>query len=726
MSENRGIAPFPEDYDNVKRGHNYFVGIGINTYQHFTKLHNARKDVEDVADLLCESFHFERKHMTLLLDDDATRKRIIKTISDLRHKISEDDSLLIYYSGHGFMSGGLGYWIPIEAAKDEEDEFVSNSDIRDKIKEIKARHTLLISDSCFSASLLVRDASREVSGSFDTWEKQKSRWVVISGKGIVSDGEQGKNSPFANAILKNLKNASDDKINIVKLADEVTKSVGYNYEQQAECSPLFGVGHDGGQFVFHKTSQEAPAWAAACAKNQVVDYEFFIQKFPTSLFAKEAAQRIEKLKETAAWQKALQRNTETAFLDYLQQFPHGANAASAKQKMHDIAEEQKWQIAKRRDSLIAYIEYKDAYPKGKYVAEADDAMTAIRQRDKQQHEAAKIAGQAQEAKIAEQQQRETELREAAEKARLEKAAAEAKEKEERERKEAEEKKKESEKIAYRIESQVNTEVKPSFFYQYRFALGGAALFLVFMLIWKYSGKDTNENNANTSSANQIQVPNFDMVYVEGGTFKMGSNNGEEDEKPVHKVTLSSFNIGKYEVTQTQWKAIMGNNPSKFQNCDDCPVENVSWYDIEEFLKKLNQKTGKNYSLPTEAEWEYAARGGKQSKGYEYAGSDTIDNVAQYDGNNNKSTKSVGSKSPNELGIYDMSGNVWEWCNDLYDENYYKNSPANNPTGATEGKYRVLRGGSWLNSAAYCRVASRSYLNPAYRDVNFGFRLCLRY
>lgn len=587
MSENRGIAPFPEDYDNVKRGHNYFVGIGINTYQHFTKLHNARKDVEDVADLLCESFHFERKHMTLLLDGDATRKRIIKTISDLRHKISEDDSLLIYYSGHGFMSGGLGYWIPIEAAKDEEDEFVSNSDIRDKIKEIKARHTLLISDSCFSASLLVRDASREVSGSFDTWEKQKSRWVVISGKGIVSDGEQGKNSPFANAILKNLKNASDDKINIVKLADEVTKSVGYNYEQQAECSPLFGVGHDGGQFVFHKKHQN---------------------------------------KEELVWKDAEKRNTETAYLHYLQQFPNGKYYEIAKQNMKTLAEEKKWKVAHKEHSIIAYWEFLEIYGTGKFAEKAKENIELLK---------------AKESSIS-------------------------------------------------MPNIIIPKEQP---------------------IIKLTKLETDSG--------------IEMIFVEGGTFLMGSKEYER-EKPIHQVSLDSFFIGKYPVTQKQWRTIMGKDPDElfFKGCDGCPVERVSWNDVQDFLAKLNQKTGKNYRLPTEAEWEYAARGGKQSKGYEYAGSNTIDNVAQYEGNNNKSTKSVGSKSPNELGIYDMSGNVWEWCNDWYDENYYKNSPANNPTGATNGEYRVLRGGSWYNLASYCRVADRNFYTPDNRYNGLGFRLAL--
>lgn len=204
---------------------------------------------------------------------------------------------------------------------------------------------------------------------------------------------------------------------------------------------------------------------------------------------------------------------------------------------------------------------------------------------------------------------------------------------------------------------------------------------------------------------------------------MGSNNGDDDEKPVHSVTVSDFYIGKYEVTQAQWKAIMGDNPSYFKNCGgNCPVESVSWNDVQEFIKKLNAKTGKKYRLPTEAEWEYAARGGTKSKGYKYAGSNNIDEVAEYEGNNDTKTKPVGGKKPNELGLYDMSGNVWEWCNDWYGD--YSSSSQTNPKGPSSGSDRVFRGGSWFYDAGRCRVANRSYNSPNCSFNFLGFRLVL--
>ncbi len=218
---------------------------------------------------------------------------------------------------------------------------------------------------------------------------------------------------------------------------------------------------------------------------------------------------------------------------------------------------------------------------------------------------------------------------------------------------------------------------------------------------------------------------FEMVKVAGGTFTMGASasdsEADSDEKPAHRVTLSGYYIGKYEVTQKQWVEIMGSNPSYFKG-DNLPVEKVSWDDIQEFLRKLNAKTGMSFRLPTEAEWEFAAHGGNSSRGYKYSGSDNIDSVAWYYDNSGNKTHPVGTKSPNELGIYDMSGNVCEWCQDWFDANYYSNSPLSNPKGPSSGAYRVLRGGSWNINARYCRVSFRNNNAPGNGRDYCGFRL----
>ena len=196
----------------------------------------------------------------------------------------------------------------------------------------------------------------------------------------------------------------------------------------------------------------------------------------------------------------------------------------------------------------------------------------------------------------------------------------------------------------------------------------------------------------------------------------------DDEKPTHKVTLTNdYYIGKYEVTQALWQAVMGNNPSNF-NGDNLPVEKVSWDDCQEFISKLNKMTGKKFRLPTEAEWEYAARGGKKSRGYQYSGSNNLSDVAWYTSNSGYKTHTVGSKQANELGIYDMTGNVLEWCQDWYGK--YSSFSQTNPTGATSGSNRVFRGGGWHGSAWNCRSSCRSSYSPGYRYINLGLRLIL--
>ena len=219
---------------------------------------------------------------------------------------------------------------------------------------------------------------------------------------------------------------------------------------------------------------------------------------------------------------------------------------------------------------------------------------------------------------------------------------------------------------------------------------------------------------------------FEMVRVEGGIFTMGAtaeqgSDADSDEKPTHQVTLSSYSIGKTEVTQALWEAVMGSNPSYFKG-SNLPVEQVSWEDCKTFIRKLNALTGKNFRLPTEAEWEFAVRGGNKSRGYKYSGSNTLSNVAWYGDNSSYKTHPVATKAPNELGIYDMSGNVYEWCSDWYSS--YSSSSQYNPTGPFSGSRRVLRGCSWDFGAWFCRVSHRGYAHPATRHHDRGLRLAL--
>ena len=238
-----------------------------------------------------------------------------------------------------------------------------------------------------------------------------------------------------------------------------------------------------------------------------------------------------------------------------------------------------------------------------------------------------------------------------------------------------------------------------------------------------------------SGSNAISIPvkdgiSIEMVKVEAGTFMMGATSEMKDsyddpysdEKPVHQVTLTNdYYMGKYEVTQALWQAVMGSNPSNFKG-DNLPVEKVSWNDCQEFISKLNSLTGRKFRLPTEAEWEYAARGGKKSRGYQYSGSSNISDVVWYKDNSANKTHPVGTKQANELGIYDMSGNVWEWCSDRYGS--YSSFSQTNPTGSYSGAFRVLRGGGWGSFAWFCCLSFRRNFAPDFRHYDLGLRLAL--
>lgn len=228
----------------------------------------------------------------------------------------------------------------------------------------------------------------------------------------------------------------------------------------------------------------------------------------------------------------------------------------------------------------------------------------------------------------------------------------------------------------------------------------------------------------------IKKPNFlpfepPILLVKGGTFQMGSNNKKDQgASPAHQVKLSDFYIGRYEVTQSEWVAVMGENPSSFNDCSNCPVERVSWDDVQVYLEKLNKLTGKKYRLPTEAEWEYAARGGNVGSNYDYAGGRDLGMVGWVKENSEEKTHEIGQKKANDLGLYDMTGNIYEWCSDWYAD--YSSEKQENPVGPSSGTYKVLRGGCYISENLNSRLAFRYFLNSTndYRFDYLGFRIAL--
>lgn len=255
------------------------------------------------------------------------------------------------------------------------------------------------------------------------------------------------------------------------------------------------------------------------------------------------------------------------------------------------------------------------------------------------------------------------------------------------------------------------------------SITSVVIITVILLIWYNS---TSNNEGDDKDSGKSAINEIEMVFVEGGSFTMGCTSEQGGdcynwEIPAHRVTIDDFSICKYEVTQVLWKEVMGSNPSVFKG-NNHPVENVSWEDCQEFIRRLNDKTGKSYRLPTEAEWEYAARGGNKSCGYKYSGSNNSLSVTWCIDNSNGKTHPVGTKSPNELGIYDMSGNVWEWCSDWYGG--YSNTSQSNPKGCDNGSSRIRRGGCWTSQSKNCRVSDRNSDSPEHYSNGIGLRLAL--
>lgn len=326
--------------DSIKPGKNHFFAIGINKYESekIPKLHNACRDITDLSKVLKDEYGFDDQ--VILLDGEATRSNFINKLNQLPAKIEPEDKLLIYYSGHGKVDDNddtRGYWIPVDGELNDISSYVTNADVTDIIKSIDARHILLISDSCFSASLLQKFRSADEEGAYDKMEKNKSRWAFVSGKGVVSDGEEGENSPFTKSILKQL-NKNEDKINISLLADQVIKQVSNLYDQEAVAIPLRTREHEeGGQFVF--------------VKNQ---------------------------SEKQVWENILKQNEQPGYNYYLSKYPNGEFVNLAKKCLIDLEDEREWDEATRRNSQSSYLNYLDLHPKGKHVTEANDTLEAIR------------------------------------------------------------------------------------------------------------------------------------------------------------------------------------------------------------------------------------------------------------------------------------------------------------------------------------------------------------
>ena len=758
--QERAIMRSPDSENALQpKGSNYLFVVGIDDYKHHNVLNNAVSDAKSLKNVLTKQYDFHSENVVELYNGEATNKSIMRQLRAYE-ALTPDDNLLFFYSGHGFYRKGLGYLVPVDA--EDEEDFILNSSLRDRLSLIHAKHITLIFDACFSGSfVLAKDVLSE------RLAHKPSRWALAAGNiELVSDGIAGRNSPFTKAMLDVLKDFEDDEIGVQRLFIEARdKTILRGATQTPIGGSMKMEGNEGGEFVFHRRNIEAETWLALNKTNKTA-LRSFIEKYPNGTYtpeaktvlktieAQEAAQRQadeahrQQEAEKQAFHNAKNSSDPKAALSkFVLQYP---NHSDARTLLADVQVEAAWKKAKRKGDLTDFEFFQEDYPSSKYSEECQKRIEAFKEHESKQEPIKVVETPTPVVVVVPEVKR---VESVVEKPKPEPVKVVETPKPVVEKPKIEPVKVEKTPIkVVDLAPQYIERKEPTFFEKYKMPLIGGAVLLAF-LIWFLIPKTpeivkpvdnsgiTNTPPNTTPQDNVIPVPKPtdvtvkvdekpkviaektafvqpELFFVQGGTFDMGDNFNDpeagSDEKPVHSVTLSSYNIGKYEVTFEEYDAFC--EATKRTKPKDegwgrgkRPVINVSWDDATAYCKWLKEQTGKNYRLPTEAEWEYAARDrGKKIRfgnGKDIADPSEInfDCSADYKksysvvGTYRQKTVAVNSLSSSGLGLYHMSGNVLEWCQDWYDADFYKNSPNNNPICSNnKSTPRVLRGGSWHN------------------------------
>lgn len=706
--------------DEASQKTNYLLIIGIDEYVHCNKLRTAVSDAQAFRDTLIDLYDFKQEHLYELYNEQATKSAIHSLLKELVDKLTEEDNLIVYYAGHGEFNQklDLGYWVPVKAAPEADWDFVSNDQLTRYFNKLRTHHLLVFSDSCFSGSLFAGTRETTYNNRKDSFP---SRWAFTSGMNepVVDDAEGM--SPFAKHLIRTLQRA-EGALRASKLIDEVSDQVVEDVKQTPSGGPIRSWGDDQGQFVFRPKRDEAKDWGLLQSHSSIENCQQFLKIYPEGKYQKEAQKLLQELQEAKGWERAQQSDTSWAYDQYLDNFPNSKHAGEAKRALEDASIREAWEEAVNINSLAAYRSFLEKYPTSEYIEDVENRRSKLKEEQKQRGYPPPGKPTNNPPKGGGKKGQITKPPSGVKKTKPPKTEVVTTPPEEEESKI-------QLILGYALIAVLFVGVFMGFnaLKNYLFNEGKKIVYQEALKGKKGVPYDLNTRLIQPSK-NYIETVkdiSFKMVYVEGGAFTMGCTQEQgsdcgDNEKPAHQVTLNGYYIGAFEVTQALYQAVTGNNPSHFKGDSNRPVEMVSWNDAQTFIQKLNQLTGKKYRLPTEAEWEFAARGGNQSKGYKYAGSSDIREVAWYDGNSSNEIHPVGEKKANELGLYDMSGNVWEWCEDWYGG--YMPKAEINPKGALEGPYRVYRGGSWLNAAQYCRVAYRSLNNPGPGSSHLGFRL----
>ncbi len=622
--------------------------IGIQDYNdsHIPDLETPLSDVRKIGAILKNRYGFK---VETLLDKKATREAMYKALRQLASTAKANDSVLIYYAGHGDLDRQYndGWWIPVDAVGGNPLTYLDNIQVQKAMKNMAARHVLLISDSCYSGTLfgLARAMPPVINDKYYlNLYNEKSRWGMTSGnKTPVSDSGTAGHSVFAYQLIKKLEGNEKPYVSTQEIYTDIAPIISNNSQQTPMCRPIRQTGDQGGEFIFIASSQgdpppPPPETGSLRVKSQPSGAKIFMD----TLFKGHAP--IDITGVTPGVYGVLGSLDGYIFQEKKVRVNSGRRAMVTLTLDPVKTRARLFVTPNPADARVRIMNISDKYyngielDPGRYKVEVSSTGYIT----KTQWVDIGTSGAA----------------------------------------------------SGGIDLYVELEEEPE---------PGPGPGPTPGQVWKES------------------VTGMAFVWVPGGEFMMGSTAGDADEKPVHKVALSGFWMGKYEVTQGQWQQIMGNNPSGFKKGNEFPVERVSWKDANAFIKKLNNRAGHTFTLPSEAQWEYAARsGGKNQK---YSGGDDVNRFAWYNKNSSNSTHKVGTKMSNDLGIHDMSGNVWEWCQDIYAKDAYKKHSSNNPIYAQSGSRRVYRGGSWGSYLpADVRCANRDGNTPDYRNDYLGFRL----
>ena len=647
--------------------------IGIDEYQdkEIPNLDTAVADATAMAKLLRDRYGFQLDaENDLLLNTKATKAAIYSSLRRLATATAPSDSVLIYYAGHGELDKIYddGWWIPADAKLGDPLTYLENVQIQKAMDKMQARHVLLISDSCYSGTLFGKSRAlpRKIDNKYYLGLfNERSRWGMTSGnKSPVADSGTGGHSVFAYQLLKELRNNAKPYLSTQEIFTRIAPIISNNSEvgQVPLCNPIVRTGDQGGQFIFLASSGA----------------EIDVLVAPVA-----AGETLLSVKSNVPGAKVYMDGRylgDTALTD-AQVTPGRHRVRVEKQGYQPYTRDMEFKPG-RKKSLQAILDLKAPATGSLYIrTEPSEAGIRILNIGPKFSQGMELSPGRYHVEIsASGYKTRTEW--------VELSAGEDKD------------------LDIRLESAASATNS-----------------------YESSAQPTAPAPSSDTASKEPFTNSLGMkfVYIKPGTFMMGSPSSEadrEDDERQHRVTLTKgYYLQSTEVTQGQWQAVMGDNPSRFKSCGaDCPVEQVSWDDIQEFIKKLNQRDSDyQYRLPTEAEWEYAARAGSESRFCFGDSDETLKEYTWFEDNSGGKTHPVSEKRPNKWGLYDMYGNVWEWCQDWYNEDYPGGS-VTDPRGPSSGDARVLRGGSWGHFAGDCRSADRGGYGPTNRFLNQGFRL----